>query len=91
MYDKAHQKEHFKVNHPEMSKMEIEQVFENTYLEFEQTKHIKRVLGYNHKKQFLVLIVVFNQDRTQAKLITAYRAKRQHIILYLKEVKNEKM
>lgn len=87
MIDKTYNIEHFKVNHPEISKDDIEQVFESTYLEFEQTKHIKRILGHNHDKKFFVLIVIFNKDKTGIKLITAYRAKKKHIQFYLNEVR----
>jgi uncharacterized DUF497 family protein len=87
MIDKQCGIEHFKVNHPDVSKEDIEQVFENTYIEFEQTKHIKRILGHNHKKRFFVLIVIFDKNKTYVKLITAYRAKKKDIQFYLNEVR----
>jgi hypothetical protein len=87
MIDKKHGIEHYKVSHAEISKEDMEQVFANIYLEFEQTKHIKRIIGHNHNKKFFVLIVIFNKDKTCAKLITAYRARKKHIQFYLNEVR----
>ena len=87
--DRKYNIEHFKVNHPEVEAIDINEVFENIYLEFQETKHIKRILGHNNKKQFFILIGIFNKNKTSFRLITAYKAKRKHIIFYLNEVQND--
>lgn len=84
--DKKYQIEHYKVNHPDVEEIDIKEVFENIYLEFQETKHIKRILGHNNQKQFFIIIGIFDKSKTRFRVITAYRAKRKHIIFYLKEV-----
>ena len=84
--DKKYQIEHYKVNHPDVEEIYIKEVFENTYLEFQEAKHIKRILGHNHQKQFFIIIGIFDKSKTKIRVITAYRAKRKHIIFYCNEV-----
>ncbi len=84
--DKKYQIEHYKVNYFDVDNTDISQVFENIYLEFQETKHIKRILGHNNQKQFFIIIGIFDKDKTRFRVITAYRAKRKHIIFYCNEV-----
>lgn len=86
--DKKYKIEHYKVNHPDVEESDIIEVFSNAYLEFQETKHIKRILGHNSRKQFFIIIGIFNKTKTNFRVITAYKAKRKHIIFYLNEVKN---
>ncbi len=84
--DKKYQIEHYKVTHSDVEEIDIREVFENIYLEFQETKHIKRILGHNHQKQFFIVIGIFDKAKTRFRVITAYRAKRKHIIFYCNEV-----
>ena len=84
--DKKYNIEHYKVNHSNINDNDIREVFGNTYLEFQETKHIKRILGHNNQNHFFIIIGIFNKTKTQFRVITAYKAKRKHIIFYLNEV-----
>ena len=84
--DKKYDIEHYKVNHPDVKEIDIKEIFENVYLEFQETKHIKRILGHNHQKQFFIIIGIFDESKTRFRVITAYRAKKKHIIFYFNEV-----
>ncbi len=88
-FDKNHNKEHFKVNHPDILNEEIFEIFENAYLEFETQKHIKTIIGHTNSKKFLVLVGIFDKTKTKFRVITAYRAKRKHIIFWNNEVKKK--
>jgi len=84
--DKKHEIEHFKVNHPDISENDIHEVFENIYFEFENKKHTKTLIGHTNSKKFIVVAGIFNRTKDKFKLITAYRAKRKHIIFWKQEV-----
>ena len=85
-FDKENGIEHFKVNHADVSDEDIYQVFENIYLEFKLEKHTKSLIGHNNDKKFFIIVGIFNKQRDKFKVITAYRAKRKHIILWNQEV-----
>jgi hypothetical protein len=85
--DKKYQVEHYKVNHPDVNESDIKEVLHNVYLEFEETKHIRRILGHNNQKQFFIIIGIFDKTKTRLRVITSYKAKRKHIIFYLNEVR----
>jgi len=87
--DKKYQIEHYKVNHQDVSEFDIKEVLQNVYLEFKETKHIQRILGHNNQKQFFIIIGIFDKTKTRFRVITAYRAKKKHIIFYLNEVDND--
>lgn len=87
--DKKYKIEHYKVNHSDVQEIDIKEIFENVYLEFDETKHIKRILGHNNQKQFFIIIGIFDKTKARFRVITAYKAKRKHIIFYLNEVKND--
>ncbi len=84
--DKKYQIEHYKVNHSDVENTDISEVFENIYLKFQETKYIKRILGHNNQKQFFIIIGIFDKSKARFRVITAYRAKRKHIIFYWNEV-----
>lgn len=85
-FDNEHQIEHFKVNHSDVLEKDIYEVFENTYLEFKGEKRIVTLIGHNNEKKFFIIIGIFNKNKDKFKVITAYRAKRKHIILWNQEV-----
>lgn len=85
-FDKKYKIEHYKVNHPDVEEIDVKEVFENIYLEFQETKHIKRILGHNNQKQFFIIIGIFDKTKSRFRVITAYRAKRKHIVFYFNEV-----
>lgn len=85
-FDKKHDKEHYKVNHSDISEQDIYEFFENVYIEFKNEKHIKTLIGHTNEKKFLIIVGVFDKNKEKFKLITTYRAKRKQIIFWKNEV-----
>lgn len=88
-FDKSKNKEHFKVNHPDISETEILELFSNVYVVFEE-EHICKIIGHRSNKRYLVIVGVYGEEGKAFRVITAYRATKKHLIYYKKEVlKNE--
>lgn len=84
-FDKEHNKDHFLVNHSNISEEEILEVFANKYAEFEARKKIG-IIGHTNNKKFLVVIGVYGKKMEVFRVITAYPACKKHLIYYKQEV-----
>lgn len=87
-FDKNHDKNHFLVNHPNVSEREILEVFANKHavIKEKSKKSFYRVIGYTKTKRFLIIIGVYGKNGKTFKVITAYPANKKHLILYKNEV-----
>jgi hypothetical protein len=89
-YDNKNNKIHFLVNHSNITEDEITEVFSNLYITAEINKRIHKIVGHTNKKRFLVIIGIFNKNKTAFNVITVYPANRKYIIKWNNEVnKNE--
>lgn len=87
--DKQYNKPHFQVNHPDISEDEILEVFSNIYVKFESPINKVGIIGHTNTKRFLVIIGIYGQNKQLFRVITAYPARKKHLILYKKGLKNE--
>ena len=64
-FDKEHNKDHFLVNHPNVSEDEILEVFANKYavIKEKNKKNFFRLIGYTHTKKFLVIVGVYGKNK----------------------------
>ena len=89
-YDKNEDKPHYQVNHSDITENEILEVFSNTYIKFLDRGRIYRIIGHTNIKRFLIVVAVLPKNPELINVITAYPAKKLHIIRYHQEVnKNE--
>ncbi len=84
-FDKNHNKDHFLINHPNISEEEILEVFSNKYVVVEARKKVG-IIGYTNNKRFLAIIGVYGQKGNIFRVITAYPASKKHLIYYKQEV-----
>lgn len=88
-FDKIYNKEHFKINHPDVTENEVLEIFGNTYVIFEEQR-ICKIVGHTNNKRYLVVVGVYGENGNAFRVITAYEATKKHLIYYKKEVmKNE--
>lgn len=85
-YDKKCNKLHYQVNHPDITENAILEVLSNTNLKFLDKGRIYRIIGHTNSKKFLVVVAVFPKNNKYINIITAYPAKKVHIIKYHQEV-----
>lgn len=89
-FDKKHNKNHYQVNHSDISEEDIFEVFSNLYIQAEVNNRISKVVGHTNNKRFLVIVSIVNKKNNSIKIITAYPASRKYIIKWNQEVnKNE--
>ena len=85
-YDKNYNKQHHQVSHSDITENEILEVFSNTYIKFLDKGRVYRVIGHTNLKRFLIIVAVFPKNPETINVITAYPAKKIHIIKYHQEV-----
>lgn len=84
--DNKNEKLHFLVNHSDITENEILEVFSNQYIKTEIQNRITKIVGHTANKKFIVIVGIFNKNKTSFRVITAYLANRKYIILWNNEV-----